>query len=346
MDHMASWRIMRGETQLSCASLSELVEWARRGDLAGGDMVQPPGTVDWLYASEIEEVRAVLGPEADDGDDFDPPKKSALPVIGGLGAVLALGLLAMAFFGSQLGGTGGRLIGGPGGLSLSQMVVTEPDAALRMDPVADGRAIMQLTKDSTLELLAKRGDFYRARTEGGQEGWVSWDHVIPMYQLGGADVREKFDPLYNPDDYVDVLGGSWAPVPDGDPDAGDVRTSFDFGLSNRSSYVMTDLVIRATIKDPKGHVLEEVEFAIEGELPAESRTSCGTLAPADEDGDARVLTAHTFAELSKGEPDLSLRWTPGVTARMQSTSFVNAEINIVELRAIPDEEATTVVRRR
>ena len=64
---------------------------------------------------------------------------------------------------------------------------------------------------------------------------------------------------------------------------------------------MTELVIEATIKDAKGHELQTVEMAVEGVIPAEGRTSVGTLTL--EDGE-RFLTSATFTEMSESDPDL------------------------------------------
>ncbi len=59
----------------------------------------------------------------------------------------------------------------------------------------------------------------------------------------------------------------------------------------------------------------------------------------------RLLTTTTFDEMSKEDPELQLRWTSGVEVEMQTESFTNAEIDILELRALPDADAAQVVRR-
>jgi hypothetical protein len=210
------------------------------------------------------------------------------------------------------------------------------------DPRAGSAAT--LSKDEVLELLAKRGEFYKARTKGGAEGWIAQDAVIPMYQLGGEDVREEFDPLYNPDRYVDVANASWLPLPDQDDGEGTI-TVFQFFLHNTSNYLMTDLVLEATIKDAKGSEIERVEVVVDGFIPPMSGTMVGTLKPADddEDGEPRLLTTRTFHDMIKSDPDLQLRYSEGVEVLMETDEFTNATINIIELRAVPDGEAAEVV---
>ena len=117
---------------------------------------------------------------------------------------------------------------------------------------------------------------------------------------------------------------------------------------------MTDLVLLATIKDAKGHELEKVEIPVEGVIGGRESTMVGTLGPPEEKGKpapdapvetARVLTSSTFDEMAQTDPDLQLRWTSGVEVEMATQEFTNAEIDILELRAVPDTDAEALVRR-
>lgn len=349
---MSQWIVTQGNNQFSVEGLDELEQLARQGRLSAGDMVQPPGTTEWLYVSEIDELAPFVKPGAPvDDDDLDYRRggNRSLPVVAAvLVALIAVGGGAMFMFFQQLPRSGDRLLG-EGGLGYSEMLVTEPGTGLHKEPL-DGSSMAQSTrKDDVLELLAKRGEWYRARSRSGAEGWIPADKVIPMYMLGGEDVREQYDPLYNPDRYVNVLNATWRQLPASNPRPGaelsDV-TVFEFLMRNESQYGMTDLVIEATIKDAKGHELDTVEIPVEGMIPAEEHTSVGTLASEIEGEPGRFLTGATFQQMAEEDPDLQLLWSEGVEVPLGSDEEgVGAEINVVELRAVPDEEAAQVVRR-
>jgi hypothetical protein len=287
-------------------------------------------------------------------------------IAGAVGAallgVILIGGGSMMYLASSMQGGGGELLG-EGGLTFSEMIETAQGTGLRGD--ADERAsiTVPVPKDDILELLAKRSTFYKARTKGGGEGWIPISHVIPMYQLGGMDVREEFDPLYNPDRYVEVANARWMQLAAEHPTPGKElsnTTVFEFAMSNDSRYPMTDLKILATIKDAQGHEVEKVEIAVEGEIPAEGETMVGTLSGEEldakgrkkqpKDGEAvvpdRIMTTTSFEELAKDDQELQLRWTSGVSVEMKAAEFTNAEIDILELRAIPDAKAAKEVRRR
>jgi len=356
---MGQWLVTQGSNQFSADSLGELEGLAREGRLQAGDMIQPPGTTEWMYISEVPELQSLLnagGQTIDDDDDFGRKRgfggASTGLIAAALLALIIVGGIAIFTLAQQLPRGDQRLIGGAGGLTFSQMIVTQMGSGLHASPEASAALSHPVPKDAALELLAKRGDWYRARNDGGQEGWIPSNHVIPMYQLGGADVRDEFDPLYNPDRYVEVMSARWMQLPADNPRPGaelSNRTVFEFMMKNESRYLMSDLVILATIKDAKGHELETVEIPIDGILPSEGRTMVGTLAASDEvKGEEpvdRLLTNYTFEELSRDEPDLQLRWSSGVEVEMNTDSFTNAEIDVLELRALPDDEAAEEVRR-
>ena len=125
---------------------------------------------------------------------------------------------------------------------------------------------------------------------------------------GGADVREEYDPLYNPDRYVDVLNATWRQLPNPNPRPGDELsdvTVFEFLMRNNARYGMTDLVIEATIKDGKGQELDRVEIAVEGLIPADGHTAVGTLAIGKAGAtNAGLLVA---AVLALGDEELAAR---------------------------------------
>jgi hypothetical protein len=361
---MAQWLLMQGDTKSPVSGLTELESRARRGDLRSGDMIQPPGTTEWMYVTEVPELKAILDRGYDDDDDARGPGflggAALVAVAGGIAAVLLVVLVvgggAALYIGAKMDEASTSLIG-DGGLTYSQMIVTSHGAGLRDQPQETGRIVDDVAKDSVLELLAKRGTFYKARTSGGSEGWIPINQVIPMYQLGGMEIRDEYDPLYNPDQYVEVANARWMQLPSDRPGSTELTnvTAFEFMMSNGARYPMTDLKILATIKDTQGHELERVEIPIEGSIPPGDSTFVGTLSTeeadkrrrADKPPDQpdRVMTTWSFEQLAKDDPDLQLRWTSGVEVEMNAEDFANAEIDIVELRAAPDAAAATIVRR-
>ena len=66
---MARWLVTQGDHQFSAADLNELKQLAQAGTVGPGDMVQPPGTSDWLYATELPELAGLFGAQDEDDDD-------------------------------------------------------------------------------------------------------------------------------------------------------------------------------------------------------------------------------------------------------------------------------------
>ncbi len=333
---MARWLVTQNETQFAVGSVAELRDLARAGRLGPADLVQPPNGTEWVYASEIPELKQVLGSgKGDDDDDLDIPRRSRSlqPVLAALLVLVTIAGAALAWqFASRMPDPNKRLIG-DGGLSYSEMLVTGAGQSLLEEPKAGAKPLTSVDKDAVLELLAKRGDFYKARPRGGgAEGWIPTDMVMPMYLLGGGDVIKAYDPLYNPDRYLEVSNAGWLQLPE---QRADRVTVFQFQLQNKSRFDMTDVVIVATIKDGKGHELERVEFAIEGVVPAEDRTTVGTLTdPSTKE--RRLVTASSFQAMAAEDPDLRLQFTEGAEVQMATEGFSDAAVDIVELRAVPD----------
>jgi hypothetical protein len=326
--------------------MSDLVKLARAGDLRAGDMIQPPGTTDWLYVSEVPELKSIV--ELID----DAPRGGGLSIamIGGAAALFGLVLLVgggvALWLGSQLPDTAAPLIG-EGGLQYSQMIVTDDGASLVSEASRTASSVAALKREQALELLAKRGAFYRARTADGKEGWVAMDQVIPIYQLGSNEVRQELDPLYNPDHYVEVANASWTqPQEQKGTDA--LVTVFNFMIQNESGFAMTDLVLQAVIKDAKGHEVEKILLPIKGEVPPHGMTMVGTLAAdvpkgkrkakAEDLPPPEVLTEWTFMKNAETDPDLQLRYSAGAEVVMNTPEFTNALVSIYELRAVPNDK--------
>lgn len=354
------WNVTQGDNQFVVSGgLAELKNMARRGDLGPGDMIQPPGAVDWIYASEVPELQVIFSKNQDVDDEAEAANGGANFVLLAIGGVLALSFLAVvvvgggvaAYFASQMTEKPTAMIG-DGGLTYSQMIVTAEGTGLRGEPTESGSIRTPVKKDEVLELLAKRATFYKARTSAGAEGWIPMNQVLPMYQLGGAEVKDEYDPLYNPDRYVEVANARWMQLPgeNGKPGELSNRTVFLLMVSNSSKYAMTDLKLQATIKDAQGHELEKVEVSVEGEIPPNGDTMIGTLLPeevakakgkrkADADTPAaRILTNATYEDLSVDQPELALRWMEGFEVPMKTPEVMNAKLDVIELRAVPEAD--------
>jgi hypothetical protein len=300
---------------------------------------------------ELQQIFAKNKEVDDDAAEASGPNYVLLAVGGVLAVVFLLVVVVgggtALYFGSRMTEGTGSMIG-EGGLTYSQMIVTSAGTGLRAEPSDGGTITTPVAKDDVLELLAKRGTFYRARTKTGAEGWIPTNQVLPMYQLGGSEVKDEFDPLYNPDRYVEVSNARWVQMPAENGRPGELSnvTMFILAIANNSRYAMTDLKVVATIKDAQGHELEKVEVAIEGEVPPNAETMVGSLRSEEAEKakgrkreelpPARILTTATFEELAAEDPELQLRWLDGFEVPMQTQEFTNAKLDVVELRAIPD----------
>ena len=220
-------------------------------------------------------------------------------------------------------------------LSFSEMLVTtEGGATIRAKADANAASVGTAAKDSKVQLLAKRGPWYQIRSEAGAEGWVPADAVIPGYFFADSQTRDDYDPLYNPDRYVFVKNSSWMQLPNMRKEN---KNIFNFLLQNKSKFEMTDVVLLATIKDKNDKVLETREIAIEGVIPPHDGVMAGTLDPEDKKSgeEPRRMTDHMFRQLAKDNEDLMLRWTPSIEVTLESEGFVEANIDLLQLRAIP-----------
>ncbi|MCB9664986.1 MAG: hypothetical protein H6732_12800 [Alphaproteobacteria bacterium] len=330
---MARWLVNRNETQTTVDSMSALRAMAQAGELGPGDMIQPPGASDWLYVVEVPELKEVLDASGGgiDLDDDLLPRRGIGPWVTAaiLVALLVGGGFAIATYGQRLPDPNQRILDQVG---FSEVVVTGKGVKLMAEPAAAGPAVAAVTDGSVLELMAKRGDFYKLRDgDKGVEGWLPMDQVLPAYLIGGGDVMREYDPLYNPDRYLLVQNAGWMQLPE---QLAESITVFQFMLANDSDYDMTDLVLVAKIKDSRGHELEQVEFRVEGVVPANGQTMVGTLVD-PENEERRLVTQVTFDGMAAKDPELRLEYNDGVEVTMTTADFTEASIDIVELRALP-----------
>ena len=332
---MAAWLVTQGDRQFSAKDLAELKKLAGEGKIGPGDMIQPPGASDWLYATELPELKGLLDENAGALDDDFAPRRKGLPT-GVLAlvavAVIGAGGYVMYDYGQKIQDADLELLG-EAGLALTEMLVTADPASLLAEPDAGAASLASVAKNEKVQLLAKRGDFYNIRTPAGQEGWVKTLDVVAAYFFADKDTRQDYDPIYNPDHYLFVKNSSWMQLPD---QKAENTTLFSFLLQNKSKFEMTDIVLVATIKDKGGKVLEKKEIPIEGSISRYSGSMVGTLDPdpKDAEGTPRMMTNESFSKLAETDPELQLRWSDGVTVGMESSGFVEANIDLLQVRAV------------
>ena len=336
---MARWLVTQGDHQFSADDLSELQQLARQGRIGPGDMVQPPGASDWLYASELPELKGIL-PQTHAAHDHDDdlgahPRATQGPIIAALLLLVAIAGYGLYHYATRIPSAEDLEMLGDKGLALTEMLVTVPGGvSVRSNPEPSASPAANVPKDARVQLLAKRGDWYRVGAPGGIEGWVATNEVIPAYFFADADTRQDYDPIYNPDHYVFVKNSSWMQMPE---KGSENVTVFQFLLQNKSKFDMTDVKLLATIKDKDKRVLETREIPIEGIVPPFDGTMVGTLLPAEDDkeGAPRAMTSSFFKELARRDPDMALRWMDGIEVTMNSQGFVEANIDLLQIRAIP-----------
>lgn len=331
---MSRWLIAQGDRQFAANDLAELKALAKSGEIRATDMVQPPGASDWLYASEIAELRGLLREGSSHDDDDDAPRRSGLaaPLIGVFLLIAAGGGGAAWYYGQKIPDYQELDLLSEEGLAMTEMLVTQDGAPLLDRP--DGKPVGSLVKNAEVNLVAKRPGWYAVRTADSREGYIKVEHAVPGYYFADKRVQEDFDPLFNPDKYVFVKNSSWMQL----SEQNRALTVFEFMLQNKSKFAMTDIVLLATISRD-GQQLAEVEIPIEGRIPPYDAVMVGTLIPerANSDELPRRLTTFTFNEMLEQDEDLQLRWTSGVEVEMPMAARQddNANIDIVELRAIP-----------
>ena len=337
---MGRWLVTQGDHQFSAADLSELRDLATAGSVGPGDMVQPPGASDWLYASEVPELGSIFDSQdasLDDDDDWDLPKtRSKGPMIFILLAIVAFGGYGMYHYGSQLPKHEDlEILGGTTGMALTEMIASS-NASIRAEPNAAASAVGSITKDDTVQLLGKRGDWYNVANKSGAKGFVETDKVVPAYYFADAETRSSYDPIYNPDRYVFVKNSSWMQLPD---QREENITIFQFLLQNKSKFEMTDIRLLATIRDKNDRVIETQEITIMGTIPAHDGVMVGTLKPnaKEREASAELMTTSLFETRLKQDNALMSRWSDGVELAMESEGFVEANIDLLQVRAIPKE---------
>ncbi len=336
---MSRWMVNVRGNSFSAGSMDELRALAKKGELGGGDIVQPPGAQEWLYAVEIPELKASLRVDPMEGVDFPQDQASGLsPIVKGIVAG-ALALVSIGFWGYALSVKNSmpqaeqlELIG-EHGLSFSEVLVTGAGAELHADASGSSAVVGPLPKNKKAELLAKRGNWYKLRYDG-KEGYAPVDSVIPAYYFADERTKLDYDPLYNPDKYVYVMNSSWMMPAESKQKNASIMS---FMLQNDSKFGMTDLRIVAVLKDGTGAVLEQKEVAVEGVMAPNRSEMVGTLLPANKTEEPRVMLTTDMMKLAETDDKITSRWLDGVEVILPSAQVAEASVTLVEVRAVPPE---------
>jgi len=282
---MSQWRITRGEEQFVAKDIAELKIWAASGKIRPDDLLQRPGSSDWDYALETPELAGLLRKTQGDGlteEDFQKQKsertlRQIVLVMAGLGVVIAFGVMLMVAM-DPPDPADKDLKTGRYAIDARDALVTR-NCALRQSPSANATTIANLEKDSRVRLESKHGDWYNVSVEGGRTGYIALDDMIPGYYLAKAE-HSKWDPLYNPELYLDVNMNDWQVVMDEwKPQDLEHLTLLSMTIANTCNYDMRDIVLLVHFWNPdvevgsqevileeiipaRGHLYHELEFQV------------------------------------------------------------------------------------
>lgn len=264
------WRITRGDEQFQAKDVAELKLLAIGGKIQPGDLVQPPGRSDWLYATEVPELDGLIkAPQLDDDDEWQKRRtpNNALRIIA---LLVGVGVIAGGFYGlywvyqnrpdpnaSSLFGEHDKA------LNPLEALATE-HAALLKSPDSSAASIGSVEKDDRVMLVRKLGDFYEVTASDGTTGWLGTGQVIPGYKFDQS-LSDKYDPLFNPDTYLQLVNYSW--TPSGEDDEPETLTNMLFELRNPTDYGMTGVMLRVSFKDGSDNTIDVKNIEVPRLLP-------------------------------------------------------------------------------
>ena len=270
---MSQWRITRGDEQFVAKDLAELKIWAASGKIKADDLIQKPGDTEWNYATETPELQGLLRRNTGDGlteEDFQKQRsektlRQIVLVMAGLGVVVAFGVMIMVAM-NPPDPKDKDLKEGTWALDARDALITR-DCALRASPSASATAVTNLTKDTRVTLQAKHDTWYEIKGPNGNVGYLALDDIIPGYYLA-KDEHKKWDPIYNPEHYLDVNISDWQVVMDEfKPQNTEHLTLLAMTITNTSTYDMKDIVIDVHFWDPEIKVNTE-QLTLEEVVPA------------------------------------------------------------------------------
>jgi len=253
------WRITRGDDQFQAKDVAELKLLAIGGKILPGDLIQPPGRTDWLYASEVPELDGLLKTQSVDVDDDWAKSRTPNNALRIISIVLGLGVVCAGFYGlywvysNRPDATQATLFGEhENALNPLEALATE-HAALLKAPDSTSGSVGDVKKDDRVMLVRKLGDFYEVSTQDGKTGWLGTGQVIPGYKFD-QNLADQYDPLFNPDNYLQLMNYSW--TPSGEEDDPETLTNMLFELSNPTDYGMQGVMLRVTFKDGSDNTID------------------------------------------------------------------------------------------
>ena len=121
-----------------------------------------------------------------------------------------------------------------------------------------------MPKDSRVQLIRKMGDFYEVKLEDGSTGWLGTGQVVAGYKFN-AEAMRTYDPLFNPDAYLQLTNYSW--VPRGDPKEPETLTDMLFEVNNPTDYGMQGVTLRVTFRDGNDQVITTKDIEVPRLVP-------------------------------------------------------------------------------
>jgi hypothetical protein len=248
--------------------VAELKLMAVGGKIEAGDLVQPPGRTDWLYASEVGELKGLIKFKPVDENLYIQKR----PTQWFKRLVLLVGLLSVGLgFSALYQGFQARpdisetaLFGDHDGALEPLEALATQHATVLAEPDSGAAEVGEMLKDARVRLISKKGDFYEVELADGKKGFVGTRQVVPAY-LFSQELMDKYDPLFNPDQYLQLLNYSW--VPSGEPDDPETLTHLMFEIQNPTDYGMTGVTLKVTFEDGQGSQLGIKNIEIPRLLP-------------------------------------------------------------------------------
>ncbi len=267
------WRITRGDQQFTVKDVAELKLMGVGGKIRPSDLIQRPGGTDWLYATEVAELQGLLKVPTRAEDDVEwgrkgpiiPPKLAKVVSVLLFFGIIVVGFIGLFVLWQQANDKGPpKLFGAHEGAMSPLAALATESANLLKEPDSRSAKVGVVEKDDRVELIRKLGDFYEVETGGGAMGWVGAGQLIPGYMFD-QELADKYDPLFNPDTYLQLTNYSWTPV--GEEDTPETLTEMQFGLSNPTEYGMAGVMLHITFYDGGDRVMGQKDFEVPRLLP-------------------------------------------------------------------------------
>jgi hypothetical protein len=261
------WRITRGDLQFTVKDVAELKIMAVGGKIHPGDLVQPPGSGEWLYATEVQELTGLIKDRLHEvAADVDKRarRNRSLRRVAFVFALLVFGGTGVAAW--QMRQTIEKrnqaplpLIGDAEGQLGPLEGLTTEYATLLSQPDGRSSQVGEVKKDQVVQLIRKMGDFFEVQTADGKTGWLGTTQVVQGY-LFSRDLHAQYDPLFNPHKYLEL--GNYAWTPRMEPGKPETLTDMMFTLVNPTDYGMADVVLKLTFFDGSNQQIDTRDFAV------------------------------------------------------------------------------------